>query len=208
VFRVVLVLVTILLTCLPAALPAQTQGLVGVGASITHLVPAEDDLSAGPGLGLFLRLGLRDRGWAPTVGFGWFSADLAAPFQGARPTVARLRFRPFMAGVGYAWVHGRFVSEVTVAGGYSFNSGQIDAGFDRLAASRGVTARIDVANAFVIRPGVTSTLTVAPRVGLTGSAAYVIMRPDIRFVAPPAVHTDQWRADTLAVSFGVVYTLF
>jgi hypothetical protein len=203
-----LVLAALLLSCSPAVLAAQTEGWIGVGASLTHFVPVDDDLSGRPGVGLFVRLGQRGDGWAPMLGFGWFSADLAAPFLGARPTVARLRFRPFLAGVGHAWVHDPFVTEVTLAGGYSFNSGRVDADFDRLAASRGVTARIDVANAFVLRPAVTSTLTVAERVGVTGSVGYVIMRPDIRFVAPPAVYTDRWRTDTFYVSVGIVYSLF
>ena len=183
---------------------AQTDGRVSVGASVTFIEPSDEDVASTVTVGPLVRLNPR-RGWGPAAALNWFRADLRNPAGGDAP-FARLRVRPLMAGIGYTIGPETTLVNFSVVAGPSFNSVDFE---DDFIATLSSTPTIDVKNSFVVRPGVSVTQTLAPRVGLVGFAGYMFNRPDITYRNGAGQQfDDQWRADSLVLSVGVVYSLF
>ncbi|MGB2714085.1 MAG: hypothetical protein WBC51_07895 [Vicinamibacterales bacterium] len=196
----------VLLLCLPCVAIAQTKGRVSVGASVTFVQPTSDGVNSAVGVGPLVRLNPR-RGWGPAGAFNWFRADLENP-SGESSDFARLRIRPVMAGVAYTIGSDRLLTSFSVVAGPSFNKIEFERSFiEGLPATSAPS--IDVENSIAIRPGVNVTLTVAPRVAIVGFGGYLINRPD-------TVYRDQvgnefrnrWKADSVVLSAGVVYSIF
>ena len=60
-----------------------------------------------------------------------------------------------------------------------------------------------------VRPGVGITWTVAPRAAILGFAGYMINRPDVLYRNGAGQEfRDQWKADSVVLSIGAVYSLF
>ena len=60
-----------------------------------------------------------------------------------------------------------------------------------------------------MRPGVGVTWTVAPRVAVVGFGGYMFNRPDTVYRDRFGTEfRNQWKADSLVLSVGVVYSLF
>lgn len=195
-----------LLFCVPGVVLAQTKGRVSVGASVTLVQPTGDDVNSAVGVGPLVRLNPR-RGWGPAGAFNWFRADLENP-SGAGGDFARLRIRPVMVGVAYTVGPDRVLTSFSFVAGPSFNKIEFERSFiEGLPATSAPS--IDVENSVAYRPGVNVTVTVAPRVAIVGFGGYLINRPD-------TVYRDQvgnefrnrWKADSVVVSAGVVYSLF
>ena len=192
-------------TALTAAAPAsaQTEGRVGVGGSITLNKTTDDDVENGLTIGPLIRLNPR-RGWRVATALNWFRADLRNPAGGDSP-FAQLRTRPLMAGIGYTFGPDRTLFNLSVVGGPSFNSVDFD---DDFIGAINSTPSIDVDTSFAVRPGFSITQTLAPRVGLTGFAGYIVNRPNVVYRNGSTTVEDRWQADALVLSVGLVYSIF
>lgn len=183
---------------------AQTEGRIGVGVSTTINVTPDDGVGTGKGAGLLLRLNPKP-GWGPAGAFNWFQADLSNPAdpQGDGD-FARLRIRPLMGGVSYNVVRGPLLTSFSVVGGPSFNRARFRDGFVRSSV-----ASIDADNSLAIRPGIGVTYTVRPRVAVVGFGGYLINRPGIVYRDSAGTEfREQWKADAVVLSVGVVYSVF
>jgi hypothetical protein len=198
----------IVLALLPATATAQTEGRVSAGASVTLNATTDDEVDSVLSVGPLVRLNPR-RGWGVAGALNWFRADLNNP-SGVDGPFSRLRIRPLMGGVGYTIGPDRVLTTFSIVAGPSFNSvGFEDEFLDGLIPALAPPA-IDVDHSFAIRPGVSVTYTVAPRVGITGFAGYLINRPEITYVEPGGAteFRDRWKADSVVLSVGVVYSIF
>ena len=181
---------------------AQTEGRVGVGVSSTVNMTTDGDVGTGAGVGLLVRLTPK-AGWGPAGAFNWFKVDLSDP-SGNQGDFARLRVRPLMGGVSYNVVRGRLLTSLSIVGGPSFNSARFDDEFVHSGL-----ASIDADNSVAIRPGVGITYTLRPRVAMVGFGGYLINRPTIAYTdSSGREFHDQWKADSIVLSVGVVYSVF
>ena len=124
------VLVCAVLACAMTATSVSAQipdvaKRVGVGGSVGGIFPIDDDVSAGLAGGLSFGLAPA-AGLGPTIGFGWYQADLTLPGVSGDVEVGRLRVRPLMGGIGYTWMKGRVATGVSISAGISFNSIKLD----------------------------------------------------------------------------------
>ena len=195
-----------MMLCVPCVAMAQTKGRVSVGASVTFVQPTGDGVDSTVGVGALVRLNPR-RGWGLAGALNWFRANLENP-SGADGDFARLRVRHLMGGVAYTIGPERVLTSFSIVAGPSFNKVEFhDSFIDGLPGTSAPS--IDVENSFAVRPGVNVTFTVAPRVAIVGFGGYLFNRPDF-------VYRDQfgneirnrWRADSIVLSAGVVYSLF
>jgi hypothetical protein len=180
---------------------AQTEGRISVGGSVTHNNTTDGDVAATTGIGPVVRLNPH-RGWGPAGALNWFRADLDNP-AGGDADFARLRVRPLMAGVSYTVGSDAVLTSFSIVGGPSFNKAQFKGSYS------GAGEAIDAETSFAIRPGVGVTWTVAPRVAIIGFGGYLINRPSIVYRNPVGQEfKDQWKADSVVLSVGAVYSLF
>jgi hypothetical protein len=183
---------------------AQTKGRVSVGASVTFVKPADSDMESATSVGPLVRLNPR-KGWGPAAALNWFRAHLKDP-AGGDADFARLRIRPIMAGIAYTVGSDRSLVSFSVVAGPSFN--QVDFDEDFRTRQSG-TPTIDTKNSFAVRPGISLTQTVAPRVGVVLFGGYLFNRPDVTYRNSAGQQfDDRWRADSVVLSAGVVYSLF
>ena len=94
---------------------------VGVGGAVGGILTVDDDVNAGVTFGVNAGLAPAP-GFGPTIGFGWYQADLTLSGVSGDRDVGRLRVRPLMAGVGYTWVKDRVAVGLSINAGISFNS--------------------------------------------------------------------------------------
>lgn len=181
---------------------AQTQGRVSVGASVTHNATTDGDVASVTGVGPLVRLNPH-KGWGPAGAFNWYRADLLNP-AGASGDFARLRVRPLMGGVAYTVGPPAVLTSFSIVTGPSFNKVQFKGSY---VAGPGET--IDADTSVAVRPGVGVTWSLAPRVGLVGFAGYLINRPDIVYRNRAGLDIrDRWKADSVVLSVGAVYSVF
>ena len=196
--------ILVLAVLVGAAAPAfaQSEGRVSVGGSITINAATDDDVQSTIGVGPLVRLNPR-KGWGPAGAFNWFRADLKDPAGGDDP-FGRLRVRPLMAGVAYTVGNETVLTSFSVVAGPSFNKADFDDDFSRAAG-----ASIDAENSFAVRPGVGITWTVAPRVAIIGFGGYLVNRPDVTYRdSTGSEFKDRWKADSVVLSVGAVYSIF
>ena len=190
------------LLCTASPALAQTEGRVSVGASVTFNATTDDDVDSTIGAGPLVRLNPR-KGWGPAGALNWYRADLLNP-AGGDDDFARLRVRPLMAGVSYTVGSDMVLTSFSVVAGPSFNSAKFH---DDYLTGPGESIEADTSVA--IRPGVGVTWTVAPRVAVVGFGGYMINRPDVHYRnAFGEEITDRWKADSVVLSVGVVYSIF
>ena len=188
----------------PTFVFAQAEGRVSVGGSVTLVTPRSDDVSRSLGVGALIRLNPR-RGWGLAGALNWFAADLKGP-ESNDAAFARLTIRPLMGGISYTVGPDTTLVSFSVVGGPSFNSADFKDEF--LRSQRGNPV-IDVENSLVIRPGVSVTHSVSPRVGIVGFAGYMFNRPDVTYRNTAGQQfQNRWHADALVLSIGGVYSLF
>lgn len=196
-----------LITCTAADAMAQSEGRIGVGASVTLVQPTSDNVDSVVGVGPLVRLNPR-RGWRLSGALNWFRPDLADP-AGGSDEFARLRVRPVMAGVSYTVGSGSVLTSFSIVAGPSFNKVEFEDDFLVGLPPGTVTPTIDVENSLAVRPGVNVTVTVAPRVGIVGFGGYLFNRPDTVYRDRFGTEfRDRWKADSFVVSAGVVYSIF
>jgi hypothetical protein len=181
---------------------AQTKGRISAGVSTTINVTPDGDVGTGKGVGVLVRLNPKP-GWGPAGAFNWFKASLTEPVAG-RDDFATLRIRPLMGGVSYNTVRGRLLTSYSIVAGPSFNRARFT---DRFARSPG--DGIDADTSFAVRPGVGLTYTLRERMALVGFGGYLINRPSVTYRTGDGVEIrDQWKADAVVLSIGVVYSIF
>jgi hypothetical protein len=192
---------TVLLCSAPPVF-AQTEGRISVGGSVTFNHTTDDGIDSTISVGPLVRLNPR-RGWGPAGALNWFEADLQNP-AGGDADFAELRVRPLMGGVSYTIPAGNdALVSFSIVAGPSFNRARFD---DDFASG---SAAIDAENSFAVRPGVGLTWTMARRVAVVGFGGYLINRPDILYRdASGREFTDEWKADSIVLSVGLVYSLF
>ena len=200
------VAIAVLLVSLASSAAAQTEGRVSVGGSITFIKPTDNEVNSVLGGGPLVRLNPR-KGWGIAGALNWFRADLENP-NGDSGDFARLRIRPLMAGVSYTVGEQPLLVSFSIVAGPSFNKFSFRDDFVNGLPS-GLRPTADVETSFAVRPGVSITYSVAPRVGLVGFGGYMINRPDIvyRDIAGQE-YRNRWKADALVLSVGAVYSLF
>jgi len=201
-----LLLALVLLACSVALAEAQTEGKVSVGGSITFIKPTDSEVESLWGGGPLVRLNPR-KGWGIAAGLSWFRANLDNP-SGADGPFARLRVRPLMAGVSYTIGNQPTLVSFSIVAGPSFNS--LDFRDDFLdTLPPGPQPTLDAENSFAVRPGVGLTYTVAPRVAIIGFAGYMINRPNVTYTDITGQEfRNRWKADSILLSVGAVYSLF
>jgi Outer membrane protein beta-barrel domain len=201
-----LLLALVLLACSVGVAEAQTEGKVSVGGSITYVKPTDSEVQSLVGGGPLVRLNPR-KGWGIAAGLSWFRANLDNPAGGDEP-FARLRVRPLMAGVSYTVGNQPTLVSFSIVAGPSFNS--LDFRDDFLdTLPPGPQPSLDAENSFAVRPGVGLTYTVAPRVAIIGFAGYMINRPNVTYTDVTGQEfRNRWKADSILLSVGAVYSLF
>jgi hypothetical protein len=148
------------------------------------------------------------KGWGIAAGASWFRADLDNP-SGASGPFARLRIRPLMAGVAYTIGEQPVLVSFSVVTGPSFNRLDFEDDFIRTLPPGPVTPALDANNSWAVRPGVGVTWTVAPRVAIIGFGGYMINRPDVIYTDSSGQRFEnRWKADSILLSAGAVYSLF
>jgi hypothetical protein len=193
-----------LIVTFPTTVCAQTEGRVGVGGSVTLVVPTVEGVGSTVGFGPLVRVNPTN-GWGLAGALNWFTADLHNP-AGGDSHFARLRVRPLMAGIAYTVARERTSASFSVVAGPAFNSARFDEDF--LGTQIG-TPVIEAEISLAVRPGVSITRSVAPRIGVVGFAGYLFNRPEITYRdAAGREFPDRWNADALVLSLGVVYAVF
>ena len=96
-----------------------------------------------------------------------------------------------------------------MVGGPSFNHLDFDDDFVRGLPVGALTPTLDIDNSLAVRPGVSATFTLAPRVALVGFGGYMINRPHTIYRDSRGLEfRNRWKADAILVSAAVVYSLF
>ena len=190
------------LTLMASQVFAQAENRISVGVSTTVNRTTDDDVDNPIGFGPLVRVNPRV-GWGPAGAFNWFKADLRNP-DGGTGDFARLRVRPLMAGIAYTVSSGPVLTSFSIVGGPSFNKAEF-----RESYGGRVIEYIDADNSWAIRPGVGAIWMVAPRVGVVGFAGYLVNRPEVTYRDRfGTAFNDRWKADSVVLSLGVVYSLF
>jgi hypothetical protein len=172
---------------------AQTAGRASLGVAHTWITPAHQDVAPTSGYGPIARLN-PGRGVGFAAALDWFDANVRDEAGHA----GVIRVRPVMAGIGVGIPNGRLHTALTVVAGPSFN---------RLDVVR-PGDEADIRTSVAVRPGLSLTYTVGPRVAVTGFGGYIFNRPEITFRSAGVEHRDRWTADAVILSTGIVLSVF
>jgi len=174
----------------------------GVGGSVGGIFPLDDDVNVGTAFGFNFGLA-PEPGLGPTLGFGWYQADLTLPAVSDDREVGRLRVRPLMAGVSYTWVHGRVATSVSLNLGISFNSIRVDDQYPSFFGP-GSQVTVDADNSFCVRPQLRVEYSVAPKFGVFSSAGYFFTEFDNVIETPVGRFENEWDASSFNLFVGVM----
>ena len=198
--RIVLVTAVLLGSVLTAS--AQTKGRIGVGGSVTLNNTTDSDVGTALSVGPLVRLNPRP-GWRFASAFNWYNADLHNP-AGGDASFAQFNIRPVMGGIGYTLGPPKTLVNFSVVMGPSFNRAFFEDDFADAAGSS-----IEAKTSFAFRPGISITQTLAERVGFTAFAGYMVNRPEVTYRSNTGQQVqDRWRADSIVLSVGLVYSIF
>ncbi|HVL69316.1 MAG TPA: hypothetical protein VM364_18810 [Vicinamibacterales bacterium] len=191
---------------LPPGVSAQTRGTVGAGVTVSAVVPASAELTTEPRVRPTLRR-MPARGWGVAMALNWFDAEVDAASAGGSGRLGRLATRPLMAGIGYTAVSGRVGVSPSVVAGPALNTLAVD---QRLAdtfavAGSGFETRVGSVS-FAVRPGLSVTYALAPRLALTGFGGYLFNQPEVTLATPTGERRIRWNGNGVVVSGGIVVT--
>ena len=201
--------VAIALLCMCVGVPAaaQTEGRVGIGASVTWMSPTDSDVGSLVGFGPLIRLNPK-KGFGIAGALNWFRADVDNP-SGAGGDFARLRVRPLMGGVAYTVGNQPVLVSFSAVTGPSFNDLDFHDDYIRALQPGPFTPDLDIDNSWAYRVGVNVTYSVAKRVGIVGFGGYVWNRPDVVYHDQFGTEfRNRWKADAIVFSIGAVYSIF
>ena len=189
---------------------AQTKNRVAVGVNIAAKMATDDDARGTYGPGFTWRFGTSKEGWKLKYGLNWYRADIDRDIAGEVQAFGKLRLRPITVGYGYTHMMGRTSISANLVGGYSFNSftahdTAVSALRSSLAAS---TIVADVSNGFLLKPEISLWRNVSQKIGVNFNVGYVISRPFLTLEADGVQDRRRFNADAMAVSMGVVYSVF
>lgn len=174
--------------------------LLAVGGAMGFSAPRSGGLLTRFTISPLIRLG-SGQGFGPTLGFGWFQADLRS--AGTREQVlSRVHVKPVMAGVSYTFAGDRVSASPSIVGGVAFNSLTVT----ETGAAAGVPVEVD--NSFVWRPGVSIWMDMGRRLALNVSAGYAVTRLRITILEDGRLVKQATRGDTTIVHAGIAYRLF
>ena len=197
----------LLCMCVAAPAAAQTEGRVGIGASVTWMSPTDSDVGSLTGWGPLIRLNPK-KGFGIAGALNWFRADVDNP-SGAGGDFARLRVRPLMGGVAYTVGNQPVLVSFSAVTGPSFNDLDFHDDFLRAAQPGPLVPDLDIDNSWAYRVGVNVTYSIAPRVGIVGFGGYVWNRPDVIYHDSFGTEfRNRWKADAIVFSVGAVYSIF
>jgi hypothetical protein len=190
------------------ARPGFLKGRFLVGVTTGRAMTPEGDLASEWKFAPFIRNTPRRAGWGPSFGLNWFTGDISVPVNGQRTKVGELKVRPVMAGISYAFINGRAITNFSFVGGYAFNSARITQ-----ALPEGTSASIRVENAWVVRPNVGLTYALTHRLALVGSLGYVFTKPTITIDVdqagqPRQSYSDTHRSDYVNATVGLAFSIF
>jgi hypothetical protein len=156
----------------------------------------------------FFRWNSRPRGWGPSFGFSFTTADLRVPVEGNATVIGSVKIRPVMVGIGYSFVKNRTRTTFGVVGGYSFN----DATVDR-ARPDDVGVDVTIENAWVAQPKVEVMFAATRRIALITSIGYTFANPNVSVTVTKNGQqtfraSDHVRADSFVVRVGAAASLF
>ena len=200
---IVLAAVCLLAWAAPAS--AQTEGRVGVGVTVTRVLPREDALDTTTGIGIQVRLAPQE-GFGFAGGFNWFAADVNGSSIGFDQQIGRMAIRGVMGGVGHTSRWGRTALTLSAMAGPMLNTLRLeDAVEDRVQVGGS-----DVEHKFTLggRIGAGVTYTVAPRVALTGFGGYMVNRPKFTFQVDGTEVPTRWKTDSVVLSVGAIVSVF
>jgi hypothetical protein len=188
--------------------PRFMKGRFLVGMTTGRAMTPDVDLGSVWKFSPFVRNTPRRTGWGPSFGLSWFTGDILVPIDGQRTTVGEVKMRPVMAGISYAILRGRAITNVSMVGGYAFNDARIT---QTLPA--GTTASIRIGDAWVVRPNVGLTCALTQRLALVGSVGYVFSKPTITIDLdqaglPRQTFSGTYRSDYVNATVGLAFSIF
>jgi hypothetical protein len=114
-----------------------------------------------------------------------------------------------MGGVAYTLGEQPVLVSFSIVAGPSFNTLEFDDEFLSSLPPGSPQPELDANTSFAVRPGVSVTWTIAPRVAIVGFGGYAINRPDVFYRSTSGQeYRNRWKADAGLLSVGMVYSLF
>ena len=175
---------------------------VGVGGSVGGVFTFDDDVNTSVAFGVNAGLAPAP-GFGPTLGLGWYQADLRLSGVSGDREVGRLRVRPLMAGVGYTWMKDRVAVGLSINAGISFNSVRLNDEYRNIFGP-GAEVRVDSSNSFAVRPQLRVEYAVARKVGVYTSAGYFFTEFDNVIETPVGRFENEWDASSFNLFVGVM----
>lgn len=203
-------LIWAVLLCCASATPAyaQLRGKFAVGVSVTTLKPEASELSTKVRIVPTVSR-VPSKGWGIALGLNWFEADVDGGFVNLDDRLAKVNVRPLMAGVGYTAVRGRLSVTPSLIAGPSLNTLKIDDEWtDQFAVGGDDFDTKANVYSVAVRPGMSVTYAVAPRLGLTAFGGYLFNRPEFKVLTPTGETRTRWKTDGVALSAGVVVPIY
>lgn len=188
--------------------PRFMKGRFLVGLTTGRAMTPEVDLGSAWKFAPFVRNTPRRTGWGPSFGLNWFTGDIRVPIDGQNTTIGEVKMRPVMAGISYAILRGRAMTNLSMVGGYAFNDARITQ-----ALPAGTTASIRIGDAWVVRPNVGLTYALTQRFALVGSVGYVFSKPTITIDVdqagqPRQTFSGTYRSDYVNATVGLAFSIF
>lgn len=208
---IVLTAATVGVAVAAAPCHAQEANRFAVGVNYTKRVTGAEHGRADGGVGIKWRLGHTRPGWSPQFGLGWFAIELEREVAGRTVGFGELKVRPVVGGYGYTFeINPKTHVTAEIVGGLAFTSFSLADEADRAFRSLPdgpVTA--DFSSVIpIVRPEVSLWYDVHPKFGVSVGAGYSIARPKLTIASAGAQQTERLRADTFALSVGLVYKVF
>ena len=175
---------------------------VGVGGAVGSIFTVDDDVNAGVAFGVNAGLAPAP-GFGPTLGLGWYQADLTLSGVSGDREVGRLRVRPLMAGVGYTWMKDRVAVGLSINAGISFNSIRLNDEYRNIFGP-GAEVRVDSSNSFAVRPQLRVEYAVARKAGVYTSAGFFFTEFDNVIETPVGRVENEWDASSFNLFVGVM----
>ncbi len=208
-----------LLLILPGAADAWAQAgrHVSLGASIgaQQFVDGENFESKDPGLSVLYRLslssGAKSDGWKfePGGSIGLSRSRTIAEVGGVTTRLGRLRSIPVLVGGGPSNRLGPTSVSLSLMGGLSFNSHDVDDGARTAYAAVGpALGGIEADNAFAMRAGLGAWHDLNSRFGVHGSISYLYHRPKMTTTLGGVPVTETWQGDRLSIEAGLAVGIF
>ena len=189
---------------------AQEQNRFAIGVGVTARNPTDSNAHGNGGIGLKWRFGRDQTGWGWHYGLNWYVTDIDRPIGGRVTNFGEVKIRPFLGGYGYTRrLNPRVSVTGSVIGGFAFTSFELSPEADRaLRADQAAPVHTHISAVPVVRPEIAMWYDLNRKFGLAVSGGYIIARPRITLSNAGSGESTRFRADTFAISAGLVYSIF